>query len=95
MKKKDKQMLNIRNKAKVKTIIKKTKKRVAVTEQLESESKGKNTFISFSRERKPVISEDSKVVVEDLFHDTQERNDIHNGDQNNINKDDEFFRRKH
>ena len=35
------------------------------------------------------------MVVADLFHDTQERNDIHNQDQNNINKDDEFFRRKH
>ena len=32
-----------------------------------------------------------KVVVEDLLCDTQEGNDIHNEDQNNINKDDEFI----
>ena len=32
-----------------------------------------------------------KVVVEDLICDTQERNDIHNEDQNNINKDDKFI----
>ena len=32
-----------------------------------------------------------KVVVEDLLCDTQERNDIHNEDQKNINKDDEFI----
>ena len=30
-------------------------------------------------------------MVEDLLCDTQERNDIHNEDQNNINKDDEFI----
>ena len=29
------------------------------------------------------------VLVEDLFCDSQERNDIHNEDQKNINKDDE------
>ena len=32
-----------------------------------------------------------KVVVEDLLCDTQERSDIHNEDQNNVNKDDEFI----
>ena len=32
-----------------------------------------------------------KVIVEDLLCDTQERRDIHNEDQNNINKDDEFI----
>ena len=31
-----------------------------------------------------------KLVVEDLLCDTQERNDIHNEDQNNIKKEDEF-----
>ena len=31
-----------------------------------------------------------KLVVEDLLCDTQERNDIHNEDQNNIKKKDEF-----
>ena len=32
-----------------------------------------------------------KLVVEDLLCDTQERNDIHNEDQNNIKKEDEFI----
>ena len=31
------------------------------------------------------------MIVEDLLCDTQERNDIHNENQNSINKDDEFI----
>ena len=34
------------------------------------------------------------MVVEDLLYDTQERNDIHNEDQNNTNKDDEVIAKK-
>ena len=35
--------------------------------------------------------QECKVVVEDLLYDTREKNDIHNEDQNNINKGGEFI----
>ena len=45
----------------------------------------------FDSEGEPVMLKKCKVVVEELLCDTQEKNDIHNEDQNNINKDDEFI----
>ena len=74
----------------VKTIIKKIKEKVVVTEQPESESADKEVPVGFDIEREPVMLKECKVV-EDLLCDTQERNDFHNEDQNNINADDEFI----
>ena len=85
----DAELQKIKNE--VKTVIKKIKENVVVTEQAESESEDKEIFVGFDSEREPVMLKECKVVVEDLLCDTQERNDIHNEDQNNINKDDEFI----
>ena len=78
-------------KSEVKTIIKKIKEKIVVTEQLERELQDEKIFVGFDSEGKPVMFTEFKVVVEDLLCDTQERNDIHNEDQKNINKDDEFI----
>ena len=78
-------------KSEVKTIIKKIKEKIVVTEQLERELQDEKMFVGFDSEGKPVMFTEFKVVVEDLLCDTQERNDIHNEDQKNINKDDEFI----
>ena len=78
-------------KSEVKTIIKKIKEKIVVTEQLERELQDEKIFVGFDSEGKPVMFTVFKVVVEDLLCDTQERNDIHNEDQKNINKDDEFI----
>ena len=77
-----------KTKNEVKTIIKKIKERVVATEQPESESEDKEIFLGCDSEGEPVILIECKVVVEDLLCDTQERNDIHNGDQSSINKGD-------
>ena len=74
-----------------KTVIKKIKEKFAVTEQPESESEDEDIFIGFDGERKSVMLKECKVVVQDLLCDTQERNDIHNEDQNNKTKDDKFI----
>ena len=45
-------------------------------------------FVGFDHEGEPVMVKDCRVVVEDsIFH----THDIHNEQQNNINKDDEFI----
>ena len=75
----------------VKTRIKKIKENVIITEQPESESENEEIFVGFGSEGEPAMLKQCKVVVEDLFFDTQERNEIHSEDQNNINKDDEFI----
>ena len=46
-------------------------------------------MVGFDTEGEPVMLKECKLVVEDLLCDSQERNDIHIEDQNNINKDDE------
>ena len=38
-----------------------------------------------------IMLKEYKVVAEDLLCDTQERNDIQNEDQNNVNKNDGFI----
>ena len=85
----DAELQEIKNE--VKTVIKKIKENVVVTEQPESESEDKEIFVGFDSEGELVMLKECKVVVEDLLCDTQERNDIHNEDQNIINKDDEFI----
>ena len=46
-------------------------------------------MVGFDTGGEPVMLKECKLVVEDLLCDSQERNDIHIEDQNNINKDDE------
>ena len=77
-----------KTKNKVKTVIKKIKEKIVAIEQPESESEDKEIFLGCDSEGEPVILIECKVVVEDLLCDTQERNDIHNGDQSSINKGD-------
>ena len=48
-------------------------------------------FVGFDHEGEPVMVKDCRVVVEDSIFHTQKRNDIHNEQQNNINKNDEFI----
>ena len=48
-------------------------------------------FVGFDHEGEPVTVKDCRVVVEDSIFHTQKRNDIHNEQQNNINKNDEFI----
>ena len=78
----------------VKTIIKKTKKKVVVTEQRESESEDEEIFIELDSEGEAVLLKECKEPVESFLCDTQKKNDIHNEDQNNINKNDKFIAKK-
>ena len=48
-------------------------------------------FVGFDHEGEPVMVKECRVVVEDSIFHTQKRNDIHNEQQNNINKNDEFI----
>ena len=48
-------------------------------------------FVGFDHEGEPVMAKECRVVVEDSIFHTQKRNDIHNEQQNNINKNDEFI----
>ena len=83
----DAELHEIKNEAK--TIIKKIKEKLVATEQPESESENEEILVGFDTEGEPVMLKECKLVVEDLLCDSQERNDIHIEDQNNINKDDE------
>ena len=74
----------------MKTVIKKIKEKIVVTEQPESESEDKEVSIGFDIKREPVMLKECKLV-EDLLCDTQERNDFHNKGENNIKTDDEFI----
>ena len=73
---KDGEFQEVNNEAK--TIIKKIKEKVIVTEQPESESEDEETCVGFESEGEPVMLKECKVVIEDLLRDTQERNDIQN-----------------
>ena len=75
----------------IKTRIRKIKEKFVITEQPESESEDEETFVGFESEGEPVMLNECKVIVEDLLCDTQERSNIYNEDQNNINKDDKFI----
>ena len=48
-------------------------------------------MVGFDIEKEPVMLKECKVVVENLLCDKQERNNIDNEDQNNINKVDKFI----
>ena len=61
---------------------------------LKVNQKTKKFFESFDIDGDPVMLKECNVVVEDLLSDTQERSNIHNEDQNNINKDNEFIAKK-
>ena len=78
-------------KKEAKTVIKKIKEKVVVTEQPESESEDEEIVVGFDIEKEPVMLKECKVVVENLLCDKQERNNIDNEDQNNINKVDKFI----
>ena len=55
----------------VKTIIKKTKKKVVVTEQRESESEDEEIFIELDSEGEAVLLKECKEPVESFLCDTQ------------------------
>ena len=73
----------------VKTIIQEIKENIVVTEQPERESEDEETCLG--SEGEPAMLKECKVLIEHLICDAQERNDIRNEDQNNVNKDDEFI----
>ena len=57
----------------VKTIIKKTKKKVVVTEQRESESEDEEIFIELDSKGKAVLLKECKEPVESFLCDTQKK----------------------
>ena len=73
----------------VKTIIQEIKENIVVTEQPERESEDEETCLG--SEGEPAMLKECKVLIEHSICDAQERNDIRNEDQNNVNKDDEFI----
>lgn len=85
----DAKLQDIKNE--VKAIIKKTKKKVVVTEQRESVSEDEEIFVEFDSEGEAVLLKEYKELVESFLCDTQKTDDIHNEDQNKINKNDKFI----
>ena len=75
----------------VKAIIQEIKENIVVIEQPERESEDEETCLGFDSEGGPAMLKECKVLTEHLICDAQERNDIRNEDQNNVNKDDEFI----
>ena len=67
------------------------KEKKIVTEQPESQSEAEEILQALTVKGEPIMLKEYKVVVEDLLCDTQERNDIQNEDQNNVNKNDGFI----
>ena len=67
------------------------KEKKIVTEQSESQSEAEEILQALTVKGEPIMLKEYKVVVEDLLCDTQERNDIQNEDQNNVNKNDGFI----
>ena len=85
----DAKLQDIKNE--VKAIIKKTKKKVVVTEQRESVSEDEEIFVEFDSEGEAVLLKEYKELVESFLCDTQKTDDIHSEDQNKINKNDKFI----